>query len=568
MIRPSRMYERFFHLRDQPFRLTPDPAYLFLGTKHREGFAHLLFAMRDGNGFVAVTGEVGTGKTTLVRALLAETQNDNIAVCYIFNPVLTPVELLQTINAEFGLPARSNSKKQLTDTLNRFLVAQEADGGRAVVIVDEAQNLDREVLEQLRLLSNLETETQKLMQIILLGQPELRELLDRPDMRQLSQRVTIRWHLDALDRQETQKYVRHRLAVAGAKEGLFDAKAIDVLHDHAAGIPRLINIIAHRALLVAFSNGRDQVGANEVAAAAAELGQSRIPIHSAPRTWVYKAAAGTGVAMAAGVVALLLVLPLRDDGPNAAREGAARAEKPAETGTAKREKAAEPAPNPVELERVEKRIAATDAFSSIEAAIARLVELWSGTKPNAAEFAGDTLDMEALGAKRGLSYVATRLPYTTLLALDLPTAVELRTGEGEDTRIVVIEGASERMVTLYLSKPLSLSQPTFERMWTGASHIYWRDGESLRGNYSSGAEGPEVARLQALLMELGALKGPASANYDEGTEEAVKTVQKSYGIPVTGEADALTQIIIYNAVARIDRPALGGGRSKAPGASG
>src|SRR6185503_6157641 len=155
------MYERFFGFRDQPFRLTPDPKYLYLGTKHREGYAHLLYALKEGSGFVAVTGEVGTGKTTLVRSLLRDGHPD-IAVAYIFNPVLSSIELLQTINAEFGLPSRSTSKKELTDALNAFLLAQKSDGGRAVVIVDEAQNLDPTVLEQLRLLSNLETETDKL----------------------------------------------------------------------------------------------------------------------------------------------------------------------------------------------------------------------------------------------------------------------------------------------------------------------------------------------------------------------------------------------------------------------
>jgi len=576
MIPHRRMYERYFNLKDQPFRLTPDPAYLFLGTKHREGFAHLLFAMREGSGFVAVTGEVGTGKTTLVRALLSETRNDNIAVSYIFNPVLSPTELLQTINSEFGLPSRATSKKQLTDTLNRFLLAQKADGGRAVVIVDEAQNLDREVLEQLRLLSNLETETEKLMQIILLGQPELRDVLDRPDLRQLSQRVAIRWHLDPLDRQETHKYVRHRLRVAGGDEGIFEPKAIDVLFDHSAGIPRLINIIAHRALLVAFTNGRHTVGPDEIAAAAIELGQSRIPIQAPPRSWVYKAAAGAGVTAAAGIFALLLVLPMRDDAPSApsaavvSAPGAAtqRAAKPGKNTGKKTTPASSKAtdtkaqPNEAEIARIEKRLAATDDFSATAASLARLVELWTGSAPEEKELDGDTLDMEEIGSLRSLSYLGAKLSPELLTSLDLPAIVELRAGDGGETRYVVIERASASMVTLHLERPLSVSRPTFERIWTGVAHLYWKDAEGFNGLFKEGQSGPAIARMQKLLEELGVLRKPADGIYDADTTVAVRTLQSSYGIPVDGEAGELTQIILYNAAARFQRPALSSERSK------
>jgi general secretion pathway protein A len=573
MIPGRRMYERYFNLKDQPFRLTPDPAYLFLGTKHREGFAHLLFAMREGSGFVAVTGEVGTGKTTLVRALLSETRNDNIAVSYIFNPVLSPTELLQTLNAEFGLPSRTTSKKQLTDTLNRFLLAQKADGGRAVVIVDEAQNLDREVLEQLRLLSNLETETEKLMQIILLGQPELREVLDRPDLRQLSQRVAIRWHLDPLDRQETHKYVRHRLRVAGGDESTFEPKAIDVLYDHSAGIPRLINIIAHRALLVAFTNGRRTVGPDEVSAAAIELGQSRIPIKAAPRSWMYKAAAGAGVTVAAAVVALLLVLPMRDDSASTpstavatpAATKAHKTDKPAGDTTsvalAKKEAVAT-APNTAELSRIEKRLRATNEFDSTATSVSRLVELWTGKALSKDETDVDTLDMEAMGARRSLEYLATRLSPSLFASIDLPAIVELRAGTGGETRYVVVERESPNMVTLHLDKPVSVSRSSFEHLWTGVAHLYWKDAEDLRGTFKEGASGPAVSRLQGLLVELGVLEGPPSGSYDAGTANSVRTLQKSYGIPVDGEAGELTQIILYNAVARFPRPSLTSERSK------
>ncbi len=302
------MYESFFGLKDLPFRLTPDPAYLFMSGKHREAFAHLLYGVNEGSGFVAVTGEVGAGKTTLLRALLRET-GDDVATVYIVNPVLTSTELLQTVNAELGLPSGSSSRKELLEGLNHCLRRRAAAGGRTVVIVDEAQNLDPVVLEQLRLLSNLETETEKLIQIVLAGQPELRELLERHDLRQLNQRVTVRWHLDTLDAGESAEYIRHRLSVAGATAELFESKALDLVHHYAQGVPRLINIIAHRSLLVAYTRSAGRVGPSEVDAAASELGHGRGPVRAPKRRWLV-AAAALLVMAAAGLAVSLKMAPL------------------------------------------------------------------------------------------------------------------------------------------------------------------------------------------------------------------------------------------------------------------
>lgn len=302
------MYESFFGLNDQPFRLTPDPAYLFMSAKHREAFAHLLYGVNEGSGFVAVTGEVGAGKTTLVRALLREA-DDNVTVIYIVNPVLTSTELLQTINAELKLPSSSTSRKELIEALSGFLHRNQASGGRAVVIVDEAQNLEPVVLEQLRLLSNLETETEKLIQIVLVGQPELRTLLERHDLRQLNQRVTVRWHLDRLDRAETVEYIRHRLGVAGAKSELFDARAVDLIYRYSEGVPRLINILGHRSLLVAFTRSVGKVGSSEVAAAAKELGHGSGPVRAKRGRSVYQVAALGALASVAAVTAFYLTAP-------------------------------------------------------------------------------------------------------------------------------------------------------------------------------------------------------------------------------------------------------------------
>jgi general secretion pathway protein A len=556
------MYERYFHLRDQPFRLTPDPRYLYLGTKHREGFAHLLFAMREGSGFVAVTGEVGTGKTTLVRALLRETHQDDLAVAYIFNPVLSPTELLQTINAEFGLPSRTTSKKELTEMLNNFLLAQKADGARAVVIVDEAQNLDQPVLEQLRLLSNLETETEKLLQIILLGQPELRDVLDRPDLRQLSQRVALRWHLEPLDRRECHKYVRHRLRVAGGDELLFEPKALDVIYEHSGGLPRLVNILAHRALLVAFTQGAKSIGPPEVGLAAAELGEARVPLQGRPHGWAYKAAAGAAVTAAAAGVALLLVAPLRDDSTNASPAPpvvaeVADTEVDAKSATVAERRASRKETGVAEeLATLREKVESQDSFDLAQAGITRLVNLWTGRSLTPAERAAGTIDLEILGARRGLSYFGAELTPEMLALIDLPAIIEISLDDDSGSNFILLENVSGSQFNVYLDGPMDLSEEVFAETWTGRAHFLWNDAESLRETLAPGATGPAVTRLQLLLRELGVLGSDASGVYAAATQKAVETFQGAYGLEQDGTAGVVTQMVLYNAIARYDRPIL------------
>lgn len=265
------MYEQYFGLIAKPFAITPDPRFLYLSERYHDALAHLLYGIREGDGFVQFTGEVGTGKTTLCRYLL-ERIDKNVHIALILNPRLTVIELLQTICDEFNLAyTEGGSVKNYVDILYRFLLEKHAVGERVVVILDEAQNLDVAVLEQLRLLTNLETKEQKLLQIILIGQPELRTLLDRPELRQLAQRITARYHLNALEKQEVQQYIQHRLLVAGAKRPLFSAAAMRRIAEFSRSIPRLINILANRSLLIAYTKERLQVTPAMVAQAAAEL---------------------------------------------------------------------------------------------------------------------------------------------------------------------------------------------------------------------------------------------------------------------------------------------------------
>src|SRR5499425_1376115 len=267
------MYLSFFGLNEKPFAITPDPRYLYLSERHAEALAHLLYGINEAGGFVQLTGEVGTGKTTIVRSLLAQIPKD-AEIALILNPRMTPPEFLLTICEELGIgvPAdRCGSLKELVDALSAYLLRAHAAGKRVVLVVDEAQNLSAEVLEQVRLLTNLETNTQKLLQIILIGQPELRELLARNELRQLAQRVTGRYHLNPLSHEETSAYVRHRLRVAGATTDIFAPPALNAVFSLSQGVPRVINVICDRALLGAYSLDRHRVTASLVRGAAAEV---------------------------------------------------------------------------------------------------------------------------------------------------------------------------------------------------------------------------------------------------------------------------------------------------------
>ncbi|MEJ2298113.1 MAG: AAA family ATPase [Woeseiaceae bacterium] len=267
------MYTSFFGLNEKPFSITPDPRYLFMSERHGEALAHLVYGVTESGGFIQLTGEVGTGKTTLVRSLLLNRMPNNADVAVVLNPQLSVVEFLATICEELDIEVRHNrgSVKALTDALNRHLLAAHAAGRRTILVVDEAQNLAPAVLEQVRLLTNLETAKQKLLQIILIGQPELRELLARTDLRQLAQRITARYHLEPLSREETASYIEHRLQVAGALGEVFDSGARKEVFRLSQGVPRLINVICDRALLGAYAKEMRPVRARLVRQAAAEV---------------------------------------------------------------------------------------------------------------------------------------------------------------------------------------------------------------------------------------------------------------------------------------------------------
>ena len=294
------MYCTYFGFNERPFSIAPDPSFLYMSELHREALAHLLYGVKSDSGFVLLTGEVGTGKTTICRCLLKQ-MPESSKVAYVLNPRLSVVELLATICDEFGIkyPPASQSIKLFVDLINEYLMAAHADGLKPVLIIDEAQNLSYELLEQVRLLTNLETNERKLLQIVMLGQPELREKLLRPEMRQLQQRITARYHLGTLGKKDTSAYIAHRLAVAGVRRKLFKQPALNRLFKLSGGVPRLINLLCDRALLGAYAQGAGKIDREIVQKAAAEImdgGKKNMFNSGGSSTWAL-----------AGVMAALIV---------------------------------------------------------------------------------------------------------------------------------------------------------------------------------------------------------------------------------------------------------------------
>jgi general secretion pathway protein A len=303
------MYLNHFKLSERPFSITPDPRFLYMSACHREALAHLLYGLGEGGGFVQLTGEVGTGKTTICRCLMEQVPA-NVDIAVVLNPKVTATELIATMCDELGVeyPRDTTSIKTLTDVLNRHLLDSYSRGRRTVLIIDEAQNLSAEVLEQIRLLTNLETAREKLLQIILIGQPELRTLLSQEHMRQLAQRVTARYHLEPIGREDARAYIQHRLQVCGTSHAIFSKGAMDLIQRLSGGIPRLINVLCDRAMLGAYVEGKSQVDSNIVKKASREVLESHFE-DGAPQRWIPRLA--WGLAIAALVVAAVVYQPWR-----------------------------------------------------------------------------------------------------------------------------------------------------------------------------------------------------------------------------------------------------------------
>jgi general secretion pathway protein A len=535
------MYASFYGLNEKPFSITPDPRYLFLSERHAEALAHLVYGINEAGGFIQLTGEVGTGKTTVVRSLLAQAPK-HAEIALILNPRMTPAEFLLAICEEFGITvaaASAGSLKDLVDLLSRHLLKAHAEGKRIVLVVDEAQNLAPEVLEQVRLLTNLETETQKLLQIILIGQPELRELLGRVELRQLAQRITGRYHLDPLSGGETAAYVRHRLRVAGSTREIFTNGALREIQRLSGGVPRLINIISDRALLGAFTEYRHLVRASVVRRAAGEV----FGRHVAPRWLPW--AIGSGAA-AAAVVSAVLFLPrawFAGSQSHVAAAAAAAAPAPAP--------AAAPAPPAPTLDQLlEQYPGETDPDNAFN----KLFALWS-----LRYLAGGT-DPCSQAMQAGLECLTQRGSLAQLRLFNRPAVLNVIDSRGRGHQLVLAGLDDEHALVDLGGAQRSVGIGDLSSAWFGDYVLLWRPAVGASQPLALGSRDARVRWLRDSLRRVNGLPAeePGSDRFDASLVTLVEDFQRRNRLAVDGIAGVQTQVALDAALNDATTPFLQG----------
>jgi general secretion pathway protein A len=532
------MYLAFFGLAEKPFAITPDPRYLYLSARHADALAHLIYGITEAGGFIQLTGEVGTGKTTTIRSLLARVPR-NAEIALIINPRMSPPDFLQTICEELGIglpDSAEGNTKELVGILNRYLLRAHAEGRRVVLVVDEAQNLTPTVLEQVRLLTNLETETQKLLQIILIGQPELRELLARNDLRQLAQRITARFHLDPLSREETCAYVQHRLRIAGATSEIFTRRALAEVYRVSGGVPRVVNILCDRALLGAYTEDEHQVTRRLVRRAAREI--TGDPVTPGWARWAIMAL--SVALLAGGALVAWRLAPWSGTAPTAATGASPPAAAPAPSLRA-------PAAPPLaEL------LTRHQALTGADTAFTQLFGLWQ------ARYTAGGTDGCTQAERAGLACLAMRGSAAELRLMKRP-AILLLSDAGGAAHQVVLTGLDDERAELRIGGETALiGIADLARYWFGDFVLLWRPAVPLVKDLAAGARGPAVRALRQQLAQWsgGAENAAASPVFDATLARQLEEFQRRHRLPVDGIASLETQVVLDAEVAAPQTPLL------------
>ncbi len=564
------MYNNFFGFREGPFQLVPNPAYLFLSRSHEETMANLNYAIYQGEGFVEITGEVGTGKTTLCRAFLEKIENETEAA-YIFNPKLDSIQLLKTINDEFGISSNKNTIKDLIDTLNAFLMKKKASGKNVVLIVDEAQNLSNEVLEQLRLLSNLETNQSKLLQIIMVGQPELKDMLDSHELRQLGQRINVNSHLLPLTAKETIEYIKHRIHIASIKPGTkFTRLAFYFIYKFSRGIPRLINIVCDRSLLTAYSLDQHQITAGIVRSSIRELtGRGFVKHYS---FWEGKNSLLVILLLCIALVVVTFYRPGADNKSESAATQENRITKKSVTNIVKKKILRPPTseekqaailgksflnqkpdsklPDSKQIANLDAYLKAMQSHSSRNMAMKAALSLWNTSnkiKPHTGEMKDDFSFFKRAAKENSLLIHRIKGNLEGVKKLNLPAILELSLPGVLQPRYLTIEKMNGTRVKFKVKDGLIVVKPDeIKKYWPGTAYILWENIFSYKGTIPLTSPQESIIALKMHLLDMGYDKIKINPVYDDQTKAAIKKIQEKYGLKADGLVGPLTKIVLYN----------------------
>lgn len=577
-----RTYLDFFGLKAKPFELTPDPEYLYLSSRNKEVLAQLMLALQENKGVVKITGAVGTGKTTLCRSFLKQL-NAGIDFATLMYPCDSAIELMQSINAEFKLPSHSTNKKELLFQLRKFLIKKKEEGRCVAVVVDEAQDLTPGILEELRILSNLETEKDKLLQIILIGQPELNKILNRPSMASLQQRISAQWELHPLNLEETHGYIQHRLNVAGGKgKAAFSRPAADAVFRACGGLPRLINRFADQALMEAHLQGVKKIDRVIIDLAEEKLRdiQPR-PAKSRGLRWGV-----AGFLVISGLAAVAVYFqtqyPWSDLAPqpqdnltqmieqrplNLSQPGQLMPQAPPKTRTLSSvgnnpvdESIAEDSQIPLkfsqEKELVEELSALTAGESKIEA-VRWVLKKWRAFKKETVTLTPRA--QKILKADYGLSVYESNSNLNRLTTLNYPALVELSLPDGKGARYLALVALRGNVGVFQSNETFEIPLSLFESLWTHKAWVPWKNFEKLPGDMKAGYQGEFAEWLQKKLILLGYYNEPLDLSYGRRTADAVAKFQRYYNLKDHGRLDTETKMVLYNRLPSYDTPKLTGG---------
>lgn len=574
-------YLKFFGLNEKPFELTPDPKFFYLSSRHKEVLSQLVVALQENKSIIKITGETGTGKTTLCRSFLKEL-DAGFEFAYLFHPCADEVEMMQYISAEFGLPSQSRNKNELLYHLMRFVVQMKNEGRSVAVVVDEAQNLTPELLEELRILSNMETEKEKLLQIVLIGQPELNKTLARSALIPFQQRIGAQWELSPLNVEETHGYIQHRLNVSGGKGKVaFSRPAADLVFRASGGFPRVINRLAELGLAVALQKGVKKIDGPIIRQAQKEM--EDLPAQPGNRNgWKVLAASGMVLAGLAAIVIYFqtqfswtdpppknTALPQMIESTPMTLSQPGKLVPKALPKTRTLAGAGNPAKHPG-LENEEPKAAKSLAdqddlvreLSTLTAGESRIeAARWVLKKWGAFGKKTAPLNLKArkiLKTEHGLSVYESNVNLNRLTTLNYPALVEMDMPEGEGPRYLALMEIKGNVGVFRSNGTYEIPLTLFESLWTHKAVIPWKNFENLPGDMQSGYKGDSALWLQKQLLRLGYYKDAPAPRYGARTADAVAKFQRYYNLKDHGRFDTETQMILYNRLSAYPAPKLTG----------